>query len=91
MPSAQREKVRDFAIAEIDVRMDIARQIARRRKAVGFTQAQLAVSARVTEVSLALVEQGIAFEGSHLVACAVIDAVQRLETMRAGKAHLQLV
>lgn len=71
--------------------MDIARQIARRRKAIGFTPAQLAVSARVTEVSLALVEQGVAFEGSHEVACALLVAVQRLEIMRAGKAHLQLV
>ena len=91
MLSAQREEVRDFATTEYSIRMDIAEDVASRREALGYTHAQLAESASIAETNLVLIEGGVAFEGSHEVACAAIDAITRLEILRAGKAHLRVV
>lgn len=93
MLSAQLAGVRtnDFASADLDFRLDIAANIANRRRALGYTPLQLSESAGVTEEDLRLVEQGAGFAGSHEVACAAIDTVERLEILRAGKAHLHSV
>lgn len=86
-----RESVRDFATTDIEIRNEIATQVASRREALGYTPAQLAESAKVAETNLVLIEGGIAFEGSHDVACAALIAIDRLETLKAGKAHLRIV
>lgn len=91
MPSAHRKAVRDFATTELAIRMDIAQDVTSRREALGYTPAQLAESAQVAETTVLLIEDGVAFEGSHEVACAAIDAITRLEILRAGKAHLRIV
>lgn len=91
MRSAQRDGIRNLATSDYEVRMELAEQVVSRREALGFTPAQLAESARVTENGLGLVEQGIAFEDCHLVACAALLAIERLEILKAGKAHLQSV
>lgn len=93
---AQKE-VRNFATADFDIRMDIAAQVASRREKLGYTTQRFAEALNgtegisVTEEALLDVEQGIAFEGSHDVACAALIALERLETIRAGKAHLSLI
>lgn len=91
MPAAQRESVRDFAVARSDKRLDIGCDVARRRETLGYSPAQLSESARVLEKHLVLIEGGATFEGSHEVACAALDALERLEGLRAGKAHLYIV
>lgn len=91
MLSAHREYVRDFATSDIAIRMEIAEDVASRREALGYTPAQLAESAMIVESSLALVEGGVAFEGSHEVVCAALTAIERLETLRTGKSHLHIV
>lgn len=91
MPAAHRDTVRDFATTDLDIRMDIATQLVSRRERLGYTQLQLAESARVTEMNLTLVERGVAFDGSHDIACAALLAVERLESLRDGTAHLRVV
>lgn len=91
MPSAHRKSVRNFATTDVDIRMDIAEQVTSRREALGYTPAQLAESAKVAETNLILVEDGVAFDGSHEVVCAALIAIDRLESMRAGTAHLRSV
>jgi len=88
---AQREAVRDFATTDFDIRMDIAAQVASRREKLGFTTQEFSEVISVTEEDLLEVEQGVAFEGSHDVACAALIALERIETLRAGKAHLSIV
>ena len=91
MRSAQRESVTDFATTDYDIRMDIAQQIKERREALGYTSTQLAQSAGVSERHLNLVEIGYAFEESHDAACAALIAIDRLETLKAGTAHLRSI
>jgi hypothetical protein len=91
MRSAQKESITNLATSDYDVRMDFADQMVSRRQALGFTPAQIAESARVTEMSLGFVEQGVAFEDSQYVACAILGAIERLEILKAGKAHLRVV
>lgn len=91
MRSAQRESVTDFATTDYDIRVDIAQQIVQRREALGFTPTQLALSAGVHERLLNLVEMGYAFDDSHDVACAALIAIDRLENLQAGTAHLRSV
>ncbi|MNY61391.1 hypothetical protein D3C86_1980650 [compost metagenome] len=71
--------------------MSIAVQLVSRREALGYTPLQLAESARVTQMNLTLVEEGVAFDGSHEIVCAALVAVERLERLKDGKAHLRLV
>lgn len=91
MPAAQRESVRDFAVARSETRQDIGWDVARRRETLGYSPAQLSESARVLEQHLVLIEGGVTFEGSHKVAVAALEAIERLEELRAGKAHLYIV
>lgn len=78
-------------MADIDTRNAIAEQIVSSRKELGYTAAQLAESANIAETNLILVEGGFGFEGSHEVAVAALTAIHRLETLRAGTAHLRIV
>ena len=91
MLSAPLERAIDFATTDIDIRLDIAAQVADRREKLKLSPAQLAESANIPAEDVALVEQGVVFEGSHEAACAILDAIARLEAIRAGKAHLRLV
>lgn len=94
MLSAQQQvgaRTNDIATAEYEFRMDFASQLASRRTELGFSPAQLAESAQIPERDLILVEQGVAFAGSHEVAVDALVAITRLEELRDGKSHLRSV
>lgn len=92
MPSAQhREAVRDFAMADPDTRMAIGAQVVERRKALGLTSEQLALDAKVTQMTLQMLEQGGAFEGAHFTACDVLNTLARLESENEGRPDCQMV
>lgn len=88
MPSAQhREAVRDFSTANENTRMNIGSQVAERRAALGLTSTQLAEGAKVTEMSLQMLERG---EGGHAAACAILNALARMESANEGRPDFQL-
>lgn len=90
MPSAHREAVRDFATEDQDTRMDIGRQVGERRNKLGLTLAQFAEAAKVTEMSLQLLEEGGVFEDEHNTVVAVLKALAIMESWRDGHRHCQM-
>lgn len=74
-----------------EMRQDVGKDIASRRAALGMCTERLGKAASVHVKDVNLAEHGIAFEGAHEAVCAMLEAIERVESIRNNTSALRIV
>lgn len=74
-----------------EMRQDVGKDIASRRAALGLCTERLGKAANKPKGHIEMIEQGFAFDGAHQAVCDLLEAMERVESIRNNTAALKAV
>jgi ribosome-binding protein aMBF1 (putative translation factor) len=74
-----------------ELRQDVGKDIASRRQQLGLCTERLGKVANKPKGIINMIEQGFAFDGAHQAVCDLLEAMERVESIKGNTAALKAV
>jgi ribosome-binding protein aMBF1 (putative translation factor) len=74
-----------------ELRQDVGKDIASRRAALGLCTERLGKAANKPKGIVELAEKGFAFDGAHQAVCDLLEAMERVESIKDNTSALKIV